>query len=214
MPRPHRDGRVGLQAERGIPMKRLAMKTKRLVLRPLEKGDFEVWYDAYVNGLPKQTKWDRAPMSSKQCTKRFFQKLKREHETLAKKDDYYRYYVFEKKTGTIVGLIDFDIFVRGAHQFANFGYQIFNRHWRHGYGQEASAAGLKVGFRQLRLNRLEAAINFDNKASIRLAKAIGMKREGIKKRYWFEDGKWVDHLVYVANPEDVGLKPKKPGKER
>ena len=56
----------------------------------------------------------------------------------------------------------------------------------------------------------EAAINLDNRKSIRLVKAIGMKREGIKKRYWFEDGKWVDHLIYVANPEDVGFRPLKP----
>jgi len=37
-----------------------------------------------------------------------------------------------------------------------------------------------------------------------------MKREGIKKRYWYEYGKWTDHLIYVANPEDIGLKPTKP----
>jgi RimJ/RimL family protein N-acetyltransferase len=58
--------------------------------------------------------------------------------------------------------------------------------------------------------RLEAAINLDNKKSIRLVKAIGRRREGIKKRYWFEHGKWVDHLIYVANPEDIGLKASKP----
>ena len=66
------------------------------------------------------------------------------------------------------------------------------------------------GDRLLKLNRLEAAINLDNKKSIRMAKAIGMRKEGIKKRYWFEYGKWVDHLIYVANPEDIGMKPTKP----
>lgn len=35
-------------------MKRLTFKTKRLILRPLENGDYAVWYDAYVNGLPKK----------------------------------------------------------------------------------------------------------------------------------------------------------------
>lgn len=67
-----------------------------------------------------------------------------------------------------------------------------------------------IGFKHLKLNRLEAAINLDNKKSIYLAKKIGMKKEGIKKRYWFEHGKWVDHLIYVANPEDVGLKGTRP----
>ena len=190
------------------------VKTRRLVLRPLEIRDFNAWFDAYVNGLPKQNKWDLEPMKAKQCSKIQFHRIRRKFEILVKKDDYYRLYVFEKKTGAIVGLVDFDIFVRGSHQFANFGYRIFNRHWRKGYGKEAAGAGLKIGFKQLRLNRLEAAINLDNKASIRLAKAIGMQREGIKKRYWFEDDQWMDHLIYVANPEDLGLKPTKPFKKK
>lgn len=191
-------------------LKREAFKTKRLILRPLKLTDYEEWFDCYVNSRPAQSKWDMKPRKAKDCTKAIFKKVMAEHQKLAATDDYYRYYVFEKKTGAIVGLIDFDIFVRGTHQFANFGYQIYNRHWGNGYGQEASAAGLKIGFKKLKLNRLEAAINLDNKKSIRLVKAIGMKKEGIKKRYWFEYGKWVDHLIYVANPEDIGLKGRKP----
>ncbi len=35
-------------------MKRLEFKTKRLILRALENGDYDAWYDAYVNGLPKK----------------------------------------------------------------------------------------------------------------------------------------------------------------
>lgn len=191
-------------------MKRLEFKTKRLILRSLENSDYDVWYDAYVNGLPKQNKWDRGPLKPNQCTKKWFHKIKKDHEALAKSDDYYRYYVFDKKSGAIVGQIDFDVFVRSTHQFANFGYQIYNRHWGQGFGTEASLAGLKIGFKHLRLNRLEAAINLDNRISIKLAKTIGMKREGIKQRYWFEYGKWTDHLIYVANPEDIGLKAKNP----
>lgn len=191
-------------------MKRLEARTRRLILRPLKNSDYDVWFDAYVNGLPKQSKWDREPMNPKKCSRRWFNKIKTDHERLAKKDDYYRYYIFERKTGALIGQIDFDIFVRSTHQFANFGYLIFNRHWGKGYGQEAARAGLKIGFQQLKLNRLEAAINLDNKVSIRLSKKIGMRREGIKKRYWFEYGKWTDHLIYVANPEDIGLKSCKP----
>ena len=191
-------------------MKRKELRTRRLILRPLKKSDYQAWYDASVNGLAKQSKWDGGPVDPKKCSKRSFEKLRKEQKDLSKKDDYYRFYVFEKKTEAIVGIIDFDVFVRDTHQFANFGYRIYNRHWGKGYGQESSAAGLRIGFKQLKLNGLEAAINLDNKKSVRLVKAIGMKKEGIKKRYWFEYGKWVDHLIYVANPEDIGLKATKP----
>lgn len=191
-------------------MKREIFKTRRLILRGITPTDYDVWLDAYVNRKPVQNKWDSGPSSVKECSRSVFKKVMNEHERLAKDDDYYRYYIFDKKSGAIVGQIDFDIFVRSTHQFANFGYQIFNQHWGNGYGQEAAKCGLLIGFKHLKLNRLEAAINLDNKKSIKLVQSIGMKKEGIKKRYWFEYGKWVDHLIYVANPEDIGLKGKRP----
>jgi len=185
-------------------------KTRRLIIRPLNSNDYEQWFDAYVNGLPQKNKWDHSPLKSEKCKKTAFNRTKKKLKELSDQDDYYRYYIFDKKTGAIIGKIDFDIYVRGTHQFANFGYLIFNRYWRKGFGKEASRAGLKIGFKHLKLNRLEAAINLDNKVSIRLAKSIGMKKEGIKKRYWYEFGKWTDHIIYVANPEDIGMKAKKP----
>lgn len=191
-------------------IKRQEVRTRRLVLRPLHLDDYAVWFDAYVNSLPSQSKWDANPKPAKDCSKAVFRKILKRHEDLASDDDLYWYGVFEKKSGKLIGHLDFYIFVRDSHQFANFGYRIYNRHWGKGYGQEASAAGLRIGFQQLKLNRLEAAIHLDHKKSIRLAKAIGMRREGIKRRYWFEDGLWVDHLIYVANPEDVGMKPTRP----
>jgi RimJ/RimL family protein N-acetyltransferase len=191
-------------------MLRPEVKTRRLILRPLKSSDYANWFDCWVNRLPSFSKWDSGPKTARQCSVTYFNKLKARHLKLAKDDDYYWFGVFEKKSGYLVGAIDFDVFARSTHQFANFGYVIYNRYWGVGYGQEAAAAALKIGFSQLQLNRLEAAINFDNRKSIRLAKAIGMTREGIKKRYWYEDGKWVDHLIYVANPEDIGLKAHKP----
>ncbi len=193
-----------------VSLKLKTVHTRRLTLRALTAKDYEAWFDSCVNRKPAQSKWDWGPRTQKECTKAIFTKLVRRLAELADEDDYYRFYVFEKKTGRIVGEIDFDVYVRGTHQFSNFGYQVYNPFWRQGYGQESAKAGLKIGFRDLRLNRLEAAINLDNQKSIRLVKAIGMHKEGIKKRYWYEDEKWVDHIIYVANPEDIGLKGKKP----
>ncbi len=186
---------------------RKKVHSKRLILRPLRKSDYTKWFDTYVNCPPSKNKWDLRPCSAQQCKKSKFIKRIKSHRKLANDDHYYWYGVFHKKSAELIGQIDFTVFFRESLQFCNFGYQIYNRHWSKGYGQEAARAGLKIGFRQLKLHRLEAAINLDNKKSIRLAKAIGMHREGIKKRYWFENGKWVDHLIYVATPEDILSKP-------
>ncbi len=191
-------------------MKRKEFKTKRLILRPLKSSDYSGWLKACTDRRPKQSRWDEGPLPKKKCTRVDFNKIKNKHERLEKEDKYYWYGVFLRQSEELAGIIDFTVFERSAHQFANFGYVIYNQYWGYGYGQEAAAAGLVIGFKHLKLNRLEGAINLDNRKSIRLAKAIGMRKEGIKKRYWFEDGKWVDHLIYVANPEDLGFKAHKP----
>ena len=191
-------------------MKRIELRTRRLILRPLKIKDYPVWFEVVTNSLPAHNRWDKGPQPKNKCTKSRFRKIINGHKKDSRTDDCYWYGVFEKKTGLLVGAIDFDIFKRSTHQFANFGYVIYNRHWGKGYGREAAKAGLIIGFKQLKLNRLEAAINLDNKKSIRLVQLIGMRKEGIKKRYWFEFGGWVDHLIYVANPEDIGMKPRKP----
>lgn len=191
-------------------MRRKLTKTKRLVLRPLKLSDYKTWFEAWTKCGPAKNRWDHDPKETKDCGKKRFQQILKKHEELAENDDYYFFGAFEKNSGALAGHIDFDVFVRGAHQFANFGYRLHNPYWGKGYGQEAARAGLEIGFKQLGLNRLEAAINLDNKKSVRLVRAIGMKREGIKRRYWFEHGEWVDHLIYVANPEDIGLKARKP----
>lgn len=191
-------------------MKQSKHVTQRLIIRPFKLSDYKSWFEAYVNRLPKQSKWDLKKYKPSECSKKIYLKILKDYRQLAKKDEYYRYGLFEKNTNKLIGHIDFDIFSRGSLQFANFGYQIHNRYWRQGYGSEASRYGLKIGFEELKLNRLEAAINLDNKISIKLVQKIGMRKEGVRKRYWFENGKWVDHLMYVANPEDVGLKQKNP----
>lgn len=191
-------------------MKRPIFETKRLILRPLRKSDYWTWYESNVECGPKKSKWDTGPRDPRSCSKKWFDIIRKKHQKLARDDEYYFWGAFERTSGRLVGHVDFSIFVRSTHQFANFGYYLHNPYYGKGYGQEAAAMGLRIGFRCLKLNRLEAAINLDNRKSIRLARTIEMRREGIKKRYWFEYGKWVDHLIYVANPEDIGLKPTKP----
>jgi ribosomal-protein-alanine N-acetyltransferase len=182
-------------------MTKIEVKTRRLILRPLTLSDYDACFDYWTKRKPAQSKWDPGPISTRKCSKAYYRKFVVRLQKLAKEDDYYYFGVFEKKSGNLIGHIDIDIFVRGTHQFSNFGYVLNNNYWGKGYGQESAKAGLKIGLKYLKLQRLEAAIHPDNKDSIRLAKGIGMYREGIKKAYWLEDGIWEDHVIYVANPK-------------
>lgn len=193
-------------------MKIKTVKTKRLVLRDLDHKDYEDWFHYSVNRRDPQNIWDLKPQPKHKCTKVEFKRGRQRSLLRNKMDERYRLWIFTKKDNVLVGQIDFHIYERGHLEFANFGYAISDRYWGHGYGREAARAGLFYGFKYLNLNRLEACIDPKNKKSIDLAKRIGMRKEGIKKRYYFQSGKWMDQMIYVANPEDIGLKGKRPKK--
>lgn len=186
------------------------IKTKRLVLRDLDLNDYEEWFRYSVKRTPSRNSWDLKPHGASRCTRGNFKKGRQTSFDKIKNDKAYRLWIFTKKDHVLIGQIDFHIYERGHLEFANFGYAVHSDYWGHGYGREAALAGLFYGFKHLKLNRLEAAIDPKNKKSIDLAKRIGMRKEGLKKRYYYQDGAWADQLIYVANPEDVGLKGKKP----
>ena len=72
-----------------------------------------------------------------------------------------------------------------------------------GYAKEFVKIGIeKIGYKKLGYKRIEAAINLDNKPSVKLARSVGMKRECIRPKFFFENGAWADHVIYTAISKD------------
>ena len=65
-----------------------------------------------------------------------------------------------------------------------------------GNGKEAVNAALNLAFEKINYHRIEAHINLDNIASIKLAESVGIVYECIRKGFIYENEKWTDHLVY------------------
>ena len=61
-------------------------------------------------------------------------------------------------------------------------------------------------FKDIKLHRIEAGVEPGNRRSIRLAKSLGMRREGLKKRAIFLRGEWRDLLMFTLTSEDLGIK--------
>jgi len=181
------------------------IKTKRLLLRSFRKSDYQAWYQASTQSLPKQTKYDRNPLSKNESTKKAYIKRLARYKRWAKNDHVYVYAVFERSTGSLIGVIDIFIVCRDILQQANIGYRIFNVYWRKGFGKEALSAGIRLSFKFLKLNRIDALINPDNKPSKALAKSIGMKREGIRRKCFYQNGRWADQDIFSAHREDWGF---------
>jgi len=185
-------------------MKFLQRKTKRLFIRPLEIKDFKIWKASNLTINKSKNKWDHGPKPTHELTRDNFKKVLIGQKEHRKNDRFYDLAVFDSQ-GALVGVVAVMEVTRGISHTAFLGYSIFNNHWRLGYGKEAVRAMLDIGFKDLKLHRIEAGIEPGNIRSIRLANSLGMRREGLKKRAIFLRNKWVDLIMYTMTSEDLGI---------
>ena len=188
----------------------MTINTERLLLRPQRKSDYESWHAGFAGRLPKQHQYDAGKLDMNGCDYVWFSDLCTHHQKLASKDEVYVFGVFDRQTNRHLGNIDLSTILRHDNQWANLGYSIHNQYQRQGFGKEATQAALIAGFEQLNYHRIEAAINLDNYPSIALANSVGMKKECVRRGFFYENNRWVDHLIYAAIPIDLGLDEKPP----
>jgi [ribosomal protein S5]-alanine N-acetyltransferase len=181
----------------------LTIETERLILRPLNPSDYESWYAGFSSRLPQQHKYDEGQICLEGCDRDWFAGLCDRHQKQALSDYAYIFGVFSKPTNQHLGFVDISTIQREEKQWANLGYGIHNQHWRQGFGKESMRAALMTGFETLGYHRIEAAINLDNHPSIALAKSVGLKKECIRRGFYYENERWVDHVIYVALQADL-----------
>lgn len=174
------------------------IETDRLILRPQEPIDYEIWQAGFLGRLPSQHRYDDGCVNLDHCDRAWFTALCQQHQESALKDELYVFGIFHKDTQQHLGNIDFSTLKRDQYQWAILGYEIHNQFWKQGFGKEAVRAALQLGFEVLNYQRIEAVINVDNSASIALAESVGMYRECIRRKFLYENDEWVDHLIYVA----------------
>lgn len=179
-------------------------RTKRLDIRPLESKDYDAWVTAHTSMTEERNRWDAANRKPEALTRAKFRKLLNENIKYRKTEKFFDFGIFVKQTGELVGAVALMDINRGVFQNAYLGYRIFNRHWSNGYGYEAASAAIDIAFNELKLHRVEAGIAPGNIRSIRLARALGMRREGLSKRRLFLQNKWQDMLLYALTLEDKG----------
>ncbi len=175
------------------------------MIRPLTAADFRAWHTAHGGLPPPQNRWDRGRRGPDELSRSRFREVLRSQRLLRRQDRHYSLAVFERATGTLVGGVSLMDVVRGLAQSAFVGYFVHSPFWRRGYGAEAVRALLDVGFRDLKLHRLEAGIEPENRRSILLARSLGLRKEGLKRRAVFLRDSWVDLGMYAVTCEELGF---------
>ncbi len=186
-------------------MKYLARKTRQLELRCLTLKDYNCWKQAQLKMKKSQNTWDASSRTSDSLTKTEFKKIIQGQIERRNKDTFYDLGVFDK-TGVLIGGVSIMEVSRGISQTAYLGYRIFNNYWGKGYGKEAVRAMIEIAFEDIKLHRIEAGIEPSNKRSLKLARSLGMRREGLKKRVLFLRNTWVDLIMFTLTSEDLNLK--------
>ena len=109
--------------------------------------------------------------------------------------------VSTEPTGALIGTCTIWKIDRGQRR-AELGIAIGADHWGRGHARVALGRVLRYGFEDLQLHRLEADVDPDNAASLRLFEALGFRREGLLRQRWFMHGRWCDSvLLGLLQPE-------------
>ncbi|MCQ4086493.1 GNAT family N-acetyltransferase [Saccharibacillus sp. JS10] len=106
-----------------------------------------------------------------------------------------RWMIEEKATGDFVGTCGF-LGIEKEHHRMEIGYDLARQHWGKGLMPEAISAVLHFGFHSLEANKIEARVDPDNAASIKLMDKLHFVQEGILRQHEFEKGRYVDLAAY------------------
>lgn len=166
----------------------MKLVTERLYLRPWKKSDVpamvEMFNDKSINKFIYRAPY---PYKKKDALK-FLNKFSKQKENKA-------FAIFRKEDNVLVGVItikDIDKKLKSAA----IGYSLHRKYRNRGYMIEAAKRVLKYGFKTLKLNRIEIRCAKDNKASKKVIKKLGAKKEGVLRDECFVNGKLHDNMVH------------------
>jgi ribosomal-protein-alanine N-acetyltransferase len=155
-----------------------------VALRYLTPEDEKVFLSNIRRSRNLHRAWVHVPTSAKA-----FQRYVQEMNT----PDDQAYVVICRDTQAMVGMVELQDIFRGDFQNAYLIYYGFAGQLQQGFMKAAVQQAIAKAFGPLKLHRLEANVQPDNKASIALLKACGFQQEGLSPRFLKKNGEWKDH---------------------
>jgi RimJ/RimL family protein N-acetyltransferase len=168
------------------------ISTKRLILRDFVEEDWKSVHD-YSSNLDVVRYVDWGPNTEEE-SKAFIQKALANQKESPRKN--FTLAIVFKTTNTILGGCGIYV-VNPPNNEGYLGYVLNCNFWGQGYATETAQALLTFGFTQLKLHRIFATCDLENKASADVLEKIGMKNEGHFHEHKWKNGKWHDTLLFA-----------------
>src|SRR5262245_18205106 len=171
-------------------------QTDRIRLRPIEPGDWEVFY-----------RWNQDDEMTRAVDRVWFPQSREtvrrqaEEASLQRPENDAFTWVIENAEGAVVGSISTHNCDRRTGTFA-YGISVLPEHQRRGYASEAIALVLRYYFEELGYQKVTVNVFDFNAASIRLHERLGFRQEGRLRRMTFTRGRHHDALVFGLTAEE------------
>ena len=166
------------------------LTTERLLLRRIELSDAN---DLFIlRSDERMMKYLDRPRAK---TKEDAEKLVQIFEDLLIKNEGINWGITLKDNSRLLGTICFWK-LQLENERSEIGYMLHSDFHRKGIMQEAITAVLNYGFNELKLHSVEANVNPENTASIKLLEKNNFVREAYFKENYFYHGKFLDSAIY------------------
>ncbi|MEP6616093.1 MAG: GNAT family N-acetyltransferase [Ginsengibacter sp.] len=171
------------------------INTMRLLLRQMNLNDIDQIF--LLRSDPRVLHYlGRAPESSRETAKKYLHDIRE----LENNGEAITWGITVEKSNKVVGTICY-WHLQPLHQRAEIGYALHPDHQGKGYMEEAMKAVLDYGFNTLHFHSIEADVDPNNLASIKLLLRNRFVKEAHFRENYFYNGNFFDTAVYtLLNP--------------
>lgn len=178
------------------------LKHGRVVLREPVEAHYSAWAElrriSREDLVPYEPAW-----SDDELTRGAYRRRLRRYRAQRRRGSGAAFFLFAGSSGPLVGGVTLTNIRYGVTLSASVGYWVGRPFVRRGFASDAVAAIVDHCYRDLELNRVEAACMPANRASIAVLERAGFRREGLARRYLKINGTFEDHLLFARLKDDV-----------
>ena len=142
--------------------------------------------------------WSHGPLADREAARRYLGDI----EAGRRDGSFYQWGIAEAASDRLVGTVTITAWDR-ENRRAEIGFILHPSMQGRGLASEAVRTSLAFAFGPMDLHRVEADVDPDNEASLRLLERIGFKREGVLRERWFTFGTWKDTVLLGLLAGDV-----------
>lgn len=181
----------------------LPSRAGAVTLRPLWRRDFDVWRRLRLQDRSLIERWDVTSPATwdERHSPGAWRVMRSSLAAAARRGGCLPFAVTVDDEFT--GQVTLGGMVRGAVASCWVGYWVSSRVAGRGVATAAVALAVAHALGPVGLHRVEATVDPDNAASRAVMGHVGMREEGLLRRYLDINGAWRDHLLYAITAEEM-----------